>query len=107
MTKQERIVSEIIALHDKNLQSVIKKSDDAKSLLLQSLFDRQIQEYIHLNCQIPIELYDRDIYRLNSFIIHNPSDFDRYDNLLDKNRFLTKSEYYKFSLFFLNFLSIK
>jgi len=37
-------------------------------------------------------------------IIHNPSYFDRYENLLDKNRFISEMEYYKFSLFFLNFL---
>jgi len=104
MTKQERIISEIIALHDQNLELIINKSDYAKNLLLQSIFDRQIQEYIHLNCKIPIEIYDRYIYQLNSLIIHNPSHFDRYKNLLDKNRFISEIEYSKFSLFFLKFL---
>ena len=36
MTKQERLISETIALHDQNLESIINKSDNAKSLLLQS-----------------------------------------------------------------------
>jgi hypothetical protein len=82
---------------------ILNKSDDAKSLVLQSLFDRQIQEYIHRYYQIPIEIYDRYMYRLNSLIIHNPSDFDKYKQFLDKNRFISEKEYYKFSLFFLKF----
>ena len=88
MTKQERFISKTIAMHDKNLQSIVIKSDNAKSLLLQSLFDRQIQEYIHLYWRIPIEEFDKYIYRLNSFITHNPSEFDQYESLLDENRFL-------------------
>jgi len=104
MTKQERIISKIIALHDQNLQLIINKSDCTKYLLLQSIFDRQIQEYIHLNYKIPIEIYDRYIYQLNSLIIHNPSHFDKYENLSDKNRFISEIEYYKFSLLFLKFI---
>ncbi|CAF3406406.1 unnamed protein product [Rotaria socialis] len=104
MTKQERLLSEIIALHDRNLELIIDKSDSARSLLLQSLFDRQIQEYIHLNYHIPIETYDNYMYRLNSMIIHHPNDFDRHKNLSDKNRFLSEREYYRFKFFFLKFL---
>ncbi|CAF3366726.1 unnamed protein product, partial [Rotaria sp. Silwood1] len=104
MTKQERLISEIIALHDQNLESIVNKSDHTKSLLLQSLFDRQIQEYIHLNYDIPIEIYDKCMYRLNSLIIHNPNDFDKYESLLDKNRFISEMEYNSFLLFFSNFL---
>ncbi|CAF0778098.1 unnamed protein product [Rotaria sordida] len=108
MTKQERLISEIIAVHDQNLESIINKSDYAKNLLLQSLFDRQIQEYIHLNYNIPIEIYDKYMYRLNSLIIHNPNDFDKYKNLLDKNRFISEIEYNQFLLFFFsNFLYLK
>jgi len=104
MTKKERIINEFIALRDRNLESIINKSDYAKTLLLQAIFDRQIQEYIHWNYRIPIEIYDRYIYRLNSLIIHNPSDFDKYQNLLDKNRFISEIEDDKFPFFFLNFL---
>lgn len=86
MTKQERLISEIIALRDKNLQSIINKSDTTRTLLLQSLFDRQIQEYIHLQYRMPIRLDEKYIYRLNSLIIHNPNQFDQYKSLLDKNR---------------------
>jgi hypothetical protein len=104
MTKQERLISEIIALYDQNLESMINKSDQTQTLLLQSIFDRQIQEYIHWNCQIPIDIYDRFMYRLNSVIIHNPNEFDRYKNLFDKNRFISEREYHEFSLFFSSFL---
>ncbi|CAF2340575.1 unnamed protein product [Rotaria sp. Silwood2] len=107
MTKQERSISEIIALHDQNLESIINKSDYAKNLLLQSLFDRQIQEYIHLNYDIPIEIYDKYMYRLNSLIIHNPNDFDKYKNLLDGNRFISEMEYKRFLSFFSNFVYSK
>ena len=103
MTKQERLISEIIALHDQNFELILNKSDYMKSLVLQSLFDRQIQEYIHRHYQIPIEIYDRYMYRLNSLIIYNPSDFDKYEQFLDKNRFISEKECYKFSLFFLKF----
>lgn len=87
MTKQERFISETIALNDRNLQSMINKSDQSRTLLLQTIFDRQIQEYIHRCCQIPIDIHDRYIYRLNSMIIHHPNEFDLYKNLSDKNRF--------------------
>ena len=103
MTKQERIISEIIALHDQHLEAIINKSDYANSLLLQSLFDRQIQEYIHLKCQIPIDIYDRYMYRLNSLIIHNPGDFDTYKSFLVKNRFISNIEFEEFAFFFLKF----
>jgi hypothetical protein len=98
------LISEIVASHDQNLELMVNKSDNANNLLLQSLFDRQIQEYIHSNCQIPIEIYDRYMYRLNSLIIHHPSHFDKHKHFLDKNRFISEMEYYKFSLFFFKFL---
>ena len=104
MTKQERFVSEIIALHDENLRSIIHKADRAETLLLQSIFDRQIQEYIHRICRIPIDLHDRCIYRFNSMIIHHPSDFDRVIPFPKKHRFIPSREYDQFALFFLNML---
>lgn len=107
MTKQERFISETIALHDQNLKIILNKSDSMKSLLLQSIFDRQIQEYIHSNYQIPIDIYDRYMYRLNSLIIHNPNHFYRYKNFSNKNRFISPNEYEKFSLFFSHFLKCK
>jgi hypothetical protein len=93
MTKQERFISKNLALYDQNLESMINKSDQSRTLLLQSIFDRQIQEYIHRNYQIPIDIHDRYIYRLNSMIIHNPNEFDRYKNLSDKNRFRESREF--------------
>ncbi|UJR28407.1 hypothetical protein I4U23_009647 [Adineta vaga] len=106
MSIRERLIGERLALYDQDLELIINKSDSCKTLLLQSIFDRQIQEYIHWNRLIPIEIYDKYMYRINSFIIHHPSDFDRYENLLDKNRFIAENEYHKFAKFFSNFLYI-
>lgn len=93
MTKQERLVGEMIALHDASLESIMNKSDKAHRLIEQSLFDRQIQEYIHRQYRIPIDRLDRSVYRLNSVIIHHPSRFDGYDGFLDQHRFLSDLDY--------------
>lgn len=104
MSKQERFISEIIALKDENLASIISKSNQANSLLLQSIFDRQIQEYIHRICRIPIDHHDRYIYQLNSIIIHHPSSFDGIKHLSKKNRFLSPRDYDRFIVYFFSFL---
>ena len=93
MTKQERLVSEMIALHDACLESTMNKSDKANRLIEQALFDRQIQECIHRQYRIPIDRLDRSVYRLNSVIIHHPSRFDGYDGFLDQHRFLSGLDY--------------
>lgn len=100
MTKKERLISEIIALHDQNVETILNKSDSANNLLLQSLFDRQLQEYIHSNYSIPIQVFDKYIYRLNSLFIHNPNDFDKYKSLPDKIRFISEKEYNRLPLVF-------
>ena len=107
MTTQERLVTEIIASHDAGLQSTMNKSDKANSLIEQSLFDRQIQERIHGQYRIPIDRLDRSIYRLNSVIIHHPSQFDGYDGFLDRHRFVSDIDYAKFSLLLHHFPRFK
>ena len=104
MTRQERLISEMIATHDGTLASMVKKADRAKRLLLQSIFDRQIQEYIHRTCRIPIDSHDRYIYGLNSIIIHHPSSFDRVRRFSKKNRFISPRDYDRFISFFFSFL---
>ena len=104
MTKQERFISEMIASQDDILALMMSKADRANSLLFQSIFDRQIQEYIHRICRIPIDLHDRYIYRLNSIIIHHPSSFDRVRRFSKNNRFISPGNYDRFTLFFFSFL---
>ena len=89
MTKQERSSGEWMARRDRNLESMLNKADRANTLILQSLFDRQIQEYVHTRCRVPIGAYDRWTYRLNSSIIHHPSDYDGYPNLCAQHRFIS------------------
>ena len=89
MTKQERSLGELLARRDRSLESMVNKADSANTLILQSLFDRQIQEYVHTRCRVPIGVYDRWTYRLNSAIIHHPSDYDGYPNLRAQHRFIS------------------